>query len=218
MTDRNREPKRLFRREPSHAPAPALLDIRLPADKSAPAESKCPRCQSKLAERFGFGWCQRCGYCRYFQDRAPISDELGDYYCPEAMLAAPSRSGLLPQWLSVLVCGWIVCAVMSYLAVRNVPDDPRAHVAWCLAQASVGATMLVAAHFSAFFTIVPPGRRVRHSSLFLSPQLWWAVWRRLPETRGAVWLVGWGASVLVGAGVMYAVLERVTLAIPGLPF
>jgi DNA-directed RNA polymerase subunit RPC12/RpoP len=212
----DREPKRAaLRPQIPHDPAPAFLDIRLPPDKTATkrSENRCPRCRSKLSERFDFGWCQRCGYCRYFQERSPVAEEVNAGNDPQV-----ARVDVPQRWVGVLLCGWLVCAVSSYLAVQNVKHDAEARYIWCVAQVSVGLAMMAAAHWSAFLTIVPRGLRGRHAALFVSPWLWWAVCRRVPETRAAIWLLAWGASIVTGAGVIYALFEGITPAMLHLPF
>jgi LPXTG-motif cell wall-anchored protein len=198
-----------------HEPQPAMLEIILPPEKPDQLtfnDRYCPQCRSRLAERMQFGWCQRCGYCSYLDKREPLSQTEYNRLTRQSQIALHTlpgqRGSLLPQWLGVMVGGLLVGGLFSYIAGSNLRYDPAGRHWWCMMQAYLGLAMMVVAHVAAFAQLVPSGRRWHHAILFFSPLLWWAAWKRLPDTGSSVWLASWGGGLIVGAAALYAVFER----------
>jgi hypothetical protein len=104
---------------------------------------------------------------------------------------------LVPEWLAVLVCGLFIIAVGSIMAGLNLRVVPQWRLTWCNVEIGVGLVLLFTAQVSAFADIVPRGLRLRKCFMFLSPNLWWAVWQRLPATSLSVWLLGWGIALCI---------------------
>jgi hypothetical protein len=102
---------------------------------------------------------------------------------------------LVPEWLAVLVCGLFIIAVGSIMAGLNLRVVPQWRLTWCNGEIGLGLLLLLTAQVSAFADIVPRGLRLRKCYMFLSPNLWWAVWQRLPATSLSVWLLGWGIAL-----------------------
>jgi hypothetical protein len=185
-----------------------MMEIRLPAEPATTTRPsaeplRCPRCETELSERCDFGWCQRCGYCRYMEKRKIVPADVVRARRDALLHAATHR--LLPTWLSVLVCGMLACVVSTAAAALNVRDDPRSLHAWYAAQAMVAGLLLIMGHVTAFLRLVPADQRRKHASLFISSQLWWAVWRRLPATQSSAWLAGWGLTLALGTAAVYLI-------------
>jgi hypothetical protein len=177
-------------------PASPQRDV---AEKTSPeAVTFCPRCKSPLSERISLGWCQRCGYCRSVEEVRGIMPGRERF-----VLLDFTKGSSLGEWLTVLVCGSLVCVVASFIASWNLAGQPRERAWWFLAQMCVGGFLVAMSHSAAFFKIVPEGKRLRHGILFFSPTLWGAVWKRLPETGWQVWLATWGMTLITCAMLVY---------------
>lgn len=111
---------------------------------------------------------------------------------------------IVPEWLAVLACGLLICAIISFTARVNLRGTPEIRAVWCEAQAGLGGVMVLLSHPAAFLAIVPYGLRRNQWGLLIHPRdLWWAVWQRLPDSSFPVWLAGWGLGLALGALVVW---------------
>jgi hypothetical protein len=107
---------------------------------------------------------------------------------------------VVPEWLAVLACGWVICGIVSFTARVNLAGTPDLRVLWCQAQAALGVVLMVMSHFVAFPSVVPYGVRRSQFGMLVHPRdLWWAVWQRLPDSGWPIWLAGWGFGLVLGA-------------------
>jgi hypothetical protein len=107
---------------------------------------------------------------------------------------------LVPEWLAVLACGLLICALGSLMVGFNLRGAPQMRALWATAQGMFAIGLLLLSYSAAFFLVVPRGLRFKQWTLFILPNsLWWAVWQRLPETSWALWLLSWGAALGLGA-------------------
>lgn len=127
---------------------------------------------------------------------------------PKTLALTITSEDPAPEWLSVLVCGVLICCMGSITAGLNLRDVTQARATWCLGQAALGVLALAVAHVVAFLRVVPPGRRRRHVLKFFSPLLWLAAWQRLPLTRWPVWLSVWGVALAAGTLLIQIVFAR----------
>jgi hypothetical protein len=107
---------------------------------------------------------------------------------------------VVPEWLAVLGCGWVICGIASFTARVNLSGTPDLLLLWCQAQAALGGLLMVMSHFIAYPSVVPYGLRRHQWGLLVHPRdLWWAVWQRLPDSSWPVWFFGWGLGLALGA-------------------
>jgi hypothetical protein len=127
--------------------------------------------------------------------------KLGETYIP----IIPIRGmEVIAEWLAVLMCGLLICAIGSFTVAMNLRTSPEPRLIWCLAQAGVGAVLLVLAQPLAFLLVVPRKLRFKELLKLVSPWLWLMAWRALPQTRLAFWALFWGIGLIGGAALIHA--------------
>lgn len=202
----------------------------LPGSTQADA-NVCARCKAELKTLNTVAWCLRCGYTKKLENvqetpsklqedidvrrylsllhaqserqklELQLSKVKGETYIP----IIPIRGlEVVPEWLAVLVCGLLICAVGSFTVAMNLRTSPEPRLIWCLAQAGVGAVLLVLAQPLAFLLVVPRRLRFRELVKLFSPFLWLMAWRGLPQTRLAFWAFFWGIGLVTGAALIHA--------------
>src|SRR5438128_8797477 len=105
------------------------------APSSKPSEASvertiCPRCQSKLTNPEGLGWCSRCGYCRSLEEEKPVAAPLPTEQ--PATSKKPSALGalefveavkVLPDWLWPLLGGVGGVMAASIVTDQYLPEE-----------------------------------------------------------------------------------------------
>jgi hypothetical protein len=176
-----------------------------PAAPAAP--TVCPRCDGKLTNPEGLGWCPGCGYCRSLEEE-------GKTVVVEAEPAARSPSLLgatelgealrvMPGWVWPLLGGSALAAGLSVAADYQLPEDSFIRAVWSAVQMAVCLVGLFAAQLWAMLQIGADEDKLGARDVILAGRLWRAALRRLPRTRGPVWLGAWCLTGLIcGAAVV----------------
>jgi hypothetical protein len=194
-------------------PPPATLPNRIGQTREAPPEAKqetpevpstCPRCQGKLTDPNGLGWCQACGYCRSLEEdreKVPLS---------KPALAAPRVSlfglveccqmlTMLPRWAWVLGGGTVAVVLVAAAAGQLLPRLGLERSLWGTVAMGVGGVIMVGAQIAALVAIAPHDERLSGKDLLFPARLWALTLKRLPATRWQVWFWVWGLTLIIGA-------------------
>jgi len=199
--------------DPPCEPAPpkkasaATKDVVGPAPaKVEPSVTTCPRCQGKLVDAAGLGWCQSCGYCHSLeQDRA------------KAPVAAPIAAGKrkkpssteflvllvnVPSWFWTMLGGVVIVIGVTVLTAKPFRPTPFAQCLWCTLQIGLGALVMFLASFWALLSVASEDETMSAKDMFLPGRLWSLTCKRLPRTRWQVWLAVWGVTAILSAAVL----------------
>jgi hypothetical protein len=179
---------------------PADADFN-PAPPNEPPAEKCPKCEKKLIDPQGLGWCRSCGYCKSLEDdkaRAPLETHTAP--------RKPSALGLvefgqyiagLPSWVRVL-CGGAAAVVMLNIPLTLVlPADGLERAVVATAEISMGVLMVFAAQTWALCLLASGDDKLGFKDAILPGHLWAVTFRELPKTRAQVWMVGWGITCVL---------------------
>jgi hypothetical protein len=190
----------------------------------------CARCGAELQHLATLAWCLQCGYTKELDSshettKEEIQEDLdvrrylsllhsqSERYKLAVQLSNLKRGegylhlrGLewIPEWLAVLVCGLLICAVGSFVVAMNLRTSPEERLMWCLYQAGVGAFFMALAQPLAWVLVVPKRLRFREFKMLFSPWMWLMAWRGLPQTRYAIWAGVWGMGLVAGAAFIHA--------------
>jgi hypothetical protein len=172
-----------------------------PADLAA-----CPRCDGKLTDPGGLGWCPGCGYCRSLAEgSAPTASvEPRPKQAPSTLGA--SELGLamrhVPGWAWVLLGGVLVVGGTSAAADSLLEEDGLVRALWSALQMLLCLIGLVAAQLWAVLLIGAREEGLGARDIILPGRQWRAALRRLPATRKPVWLGAWSLTGLVCAAIV----------------
>jgi hypothetical protein len=198
-----------------------------PAD-AAPAPESCPRCQEKLIDPMGLGWCKACGYCKSLEE-----DKAKFQAPPKPTSKAPSSLGLveaiqvmamLPTWVWVMVGGMAAVAAINLPPARAFAPNGLGRALWSSIEIGLGILLILAAQIWALFIVGHHDEKLSFKDAIISGRLWGLTLRNLPETRGMVWLATWGIACILsavfimgGLGYWGQYLPRSTPAMPAAP-
>jgi hypothetical protein len=173
------------------------------APKSGPGVVRCPRCQNKLIDPNGLGWCQRCGYCHSLeQDRAKVPVKVASTARPKAdpnILDFVLLLVKVPVWFWMMLLVAAALVAMTWLAVQRVQPTPFPRCIWCTVQIAAGMLLVFAGEFWALLRIAHTDEIMTAKDLFLPARLWGLTIARLPGTRFQIWLAAWGIALIAGA-------------------
>ena len=179
----------------------------LPASEAAGTES-CPKCKKALVDPAGLGWCSGCGYCKSLAEE-PIAAAASSVRDEEQPLAppptpaaqsAPAMSKYGPIWLYVLVVVVAQAMGLSMLANRDLPPGATLERAmWCAGQIVVGILLLFLAQGWLLLQIAPEVATLSFKDAILPFKLWPLAVKRLPRNQLAVWIAGFGLTLVLGA-------------------
>jgi hypothetical protein len=190
------------------APEQAIAEApEVPAAEEASSEvpATCPRCQGKLTDPKGLGWCQTCGYCR------SLEEDRGAVVLPaKAAPAARSMSlfglvetgqmlAMLPGWVWVMISGAGVVVGLSFGVNHLMLQNGLSREVWGTVLVGVGALTVFLAHVAALVAIAPHDDRLSGKDLFFPARLWTMTLKRLPATRWHLCIWIWGLSLLLSA-------------------
>jgi hypothetical protein len=188
----------------SHTSTPPLGDPDFnPAPAEAEAES-CPKCQAKLIDPSGLGWCRACGYCKSLEeDKNKVPAETTQPAAPQ-----PSALGFrefaqmlakLPHWVRALLAGAAVIVAINLIPACLLAADtlPRAVVA--TTEIVIGLLVIFVAQTWALCVLAPDDDKLHFKDAIIPGRLWGVALRKLPGTRGQVWLAGWGLTCILSA-------------------
>jgi hypothetical protein len=179
----------------------------VPAAESSIPEvpAACPRCQGKLTDPKGLGWCQNCGYCR------SLEEDRGAVVLPtRATQGAPGVSvfglvecgqmlAMLPGWVWVMVSGAGVVVGLSFGVNQFMLQYGLSREVWGTVLVGVGGLTLFLAHVAALVVIAPHDDRLSGKDLFFPARLWTLTLKRLPATRWQLCIWVWGLTLVLCA-------------------
>src|SRR5262249_49528423 len=148
----------------------------------------CPRCDCKLIDPDGLGWCRNCGFCRSLEE-----DKNKAAVAPVALARRPSLLGLvdlveilsyLPSWFWVLLGGMASVALLSLPPAFLLPPEGLERALWSTLQIAAGVIAILAAQGWALLAIAAEDERLSGKDLILSFRLWSLTLARLPRTHG----------------------------------
>jgi hypothetical protein len=174
----------------------------------------CPRCGGKLANPGGLGWCSQCGYCRSLEEEPAAAvlpaPEAEATKKPSALGAAEFAETvkLLPRWSWPLIGGTLAIVFVCLLGNGLLPEACLARAIWGTAQLLLSFVVLVGAQLWIILLVGASQDGLGPKDLFLPGRVWRTALRRLPETRGPVWLGAWsltaiGCSLALIGGLTY---------------
>jgi hypothetical protein len=183
-------------------PASAIVSddegaVRIKRKKSAVRPKHCPRCDTKLTDPDGLGWCSQCGYCHSIEEE---SKTLPDPTPKPVTSAKPSPLGVmefgqlmskLPSWVWVMIAGLLTVIGLSVAADELLPEVCLARALWSVLQMVLGFCGLVGAQLWAVLRYGSEDDKLGAKDIILPGAVWRVVIRRLPGSRVALWGGTW---------------------------
>lgn len=182
-------------------PNPPSADV----DTLQPVEANptlCPRCGGKLTNPDGLGWCSQCGYCRSLEGDTTTAvlppPDAETSKKPSALGAAEFAETmmLLPRWSWPLIGGVLTIVFACLIGNGLLPEACLARAAWGTGQLLLSFVVLVGAQLWIILLVGASQDGLGPKDLFLPGRVWRTALRRLPETRGPVWLGGWSLTAM----------------------
>jgi len=175
-----------------------------PAAAAGAEASLCPKCQGKLIDPSGLGWCKSCGYCKSLEeekDRVPLAETPATPRTPSVlgMVEFGQMLAKLPNWALVLISGIGVVVVANLPPAKALAENSLTRAVFATAEMGVGLLMIVAAQIWALFVLAPGDDKLGFKDAILPGRLWGMTLKRLPAMRGQVWLASWGISCILAA-------------------
>lgn len=189
-----------------------------PAAPTAPPEPQpqhepggpgdCPRCQHKLIDPEGLGWCKSCGYCRSLEEERARGPVPAVGKPKPSGPPRPSKLGLsefvdllrkTPSWAWGLLAGMAAVVLLTLTPALALPEDSLPRALWCTLQIVIGAVMLFGGQVAALAMVAGDDERLTFKDALLPLRLWVTAVRRLPETRRPLWVSAWGLTAILSA-------------------
>ncbi len=173
---------------------PSSGDVALP-------ESLCPRCQKRLVDPHGLGWCQACGYCR----------TLGDDHCPQptqniagapsyaAAALPPAAAGAFPRWVVWLVLGVMVVVAGSWALGHYLQLQPLHRALWTTLQIVGGVLLMFIGQCYGLIRIAPEDPALHAGDAVVPFRLYGLVFKRLPRMCAVLYFGSWGLALTLSA-------------------
>jgi hypothetical protein len=184
-------------------PAPQAAEV---AARAEPAPTTCPRCQGKLVDTAGLGWCPGCGYCHSLeQDRAKVPVPAPVLKRKKKKPGAAEFAALiihLPFWVWVMAAGVLTIGIVTGLMSHSARLAPFPRCIWCSLQIAGGLIVLLLASFLALLQVASEDETMTAKDVFLPIRLWSLTCKRLPRTSMAVCLAVWGITAIASAAVL----------------
>lgn len=195
----------------SQAPSPA------PETELAPNE-QCPRCQKKLTDPNGMGWCSSCGYCRSLEEhQAPVSSEEQKRKAPSlgGLVEASVAIGGLPIWVWNTLLGILFIVGLSVFASRRLPPDSFQRALWTTQQIAFGFFVMIAGQVWALFQIASEDPMVTFKDAIFPFRLYGLIFKRMPKLSVSVYLGAWGMTLIACALIVIGGLGHWLTYLPG---
>jgi hypothetical protein len=170
-------------------------------EAAAPANDLCPRCQKKIVDPGGLGWCPACGYC------SSLDDERAKQLLARSTAAAPRprasmqfMAGQIPLWFWVLIGGTAVVAVVS-LAVDSwlEPGNTFNRALWTSVQVVLGLVIIFVVQLFALVLVATDDEKLGFKDVLVPTRLWPAVCKRLPAMAPYLWAATWALTMSISA-------------------
>ena len=170
----------------------------------------CPRCQQPLIDPLGLGWCKACGYCRSLGEGPPKPAAAAVAPGPRkpTVLEAAGTIRYLPPWLWVTALNVALVIGGVYLANRYFHPKPLPRALWATIQLGLGIALIFVGQFIALFRLAPedPGLSFMHA--VMPGGMYGPMFKQLPRTSIAVYLVCWGKALIVTSKVFIGGFEH----------
>jgi hypothetical protein len=202
---------------PDFAQAPVRAKEPPPLPPGTPEEAGkkrgvevCPRCQARLVDPQGMGWCQACGFCR------SVEEGQGQVPGRRAATAKPSLLGAnefgfllthIPGWVYVLVVGCGAVFVASLMPATQLPEGSYERAVWATVQIVVGLVMIFGGQLIVLFALAPLDEKLSFKDAVLPFRIWALAFQRGGRFRVPFWLGSWGLSAVVAAFFVIGGLE-----------
>lgn len=192
----------------------AVAKSTIPTPLSAEVATPCPRCQGRLIDPGGLGWCEKCGYCKSLTENVP--SQAAEPAAPASPKAGEVWAALLlPSWAWLLLLGTLLFAGTSYFVGRNLAKYTFERALWSTLQIAAGLFVVLAAQFWAVVALAHKDETIGFKDVFLPARLWALVVRNLPTTRWHLWLGVWGLTLILGACIFVGGLSHWMTYLPG---
>jgi hypothetical protein len=190
-----------------------------PASVQPPnAASLCPRCQNKLVDAAGLGWCSKCGYCQ------SLEDDKDKVRKPQPQKTTNLTGGTgdafrlivqLPSWVWLLVMGVGIIGGLSFCIGQQFAPDSFQRAVWCTSQIGAGLLLMLAAQFWALTYLAPHDENVGVKDVFLPFRLWTVMFRHMPAMRWPVSVVAWSLAIILCGAIFIGGLSHWMNYLPG---
>jgi hypothetical protein len=189
-------------------PASAIVDddegaIRIKRKKPPTRPTRCPRCDTKLTNPEGLGWCSECGYCHSLEEEGktlPDPDEKPETAAKPSPLGVMEFGQLmqkLPSWVWIMIAGLVTVIGLSIAANMLLPDVCLARALWSALQMVLGFCGLVGVQLWAVLRYGSEDDKLGAKDIVLPGGVWRVVIRRLPASRGALWVGTWCLTAII---------------------
>ncbi|HYV40138.1 MAG TPA: hypothetical protein VE988_30920 [Gemmataceae bacterium] len=174
-----------------------------PGPDSESEAGLCPKCQAKLIDPAGLGWCKACGFCKSLEeDKARIPLETKPVVRPPSPLGIVEFGQVIakfPSWVWVMLGGIATIVAVNIPQGMMLPPDTFARALTATMELLIGLVMVFAAQVWALCLLGPEDGRLNFKDAVIPGKLWGMTLRKLPETRGQVWLAAWGLAAMLSA-------------------
>jgi hypothetical protein len=164
------------------------------------AAASCPRCEAKLIDPQGLGWCKECGYCKTMEEdkkRVPEQAAAAQQTSPLGVVEFGQLVGKMPGWAWVMAGGVFAVAALNALAGSLLADEGLPRALWSTMQVAVGFVMIFSAQFWSLVLFAPTDGTLHFKDAIVPGRLWAMTMQKLPRTRGQVWLASWGLACIL---------------------
>ncbi len=187
--------------------APPAPPEKAPEEVAPSDPSICPRCQGKLTNPAGLGWCAGCGYCRSLEEEGPavLPPEPAPSRKPSALGATEFGEAMrrMPAWAWPLLGGTAAIAFLAIAGDCLLDDDCLERALWSAIQIMVSVIGLIAAQLWAMLRIGASEEGLGAKDVIIPGRLWRAAFRHLPATRWPVSLGAWCLTAMIcGAAII----------------
>lgn len=193
-----------FAQVPSRRPEKAAAPVVAPTPQVAEqlGVALCPRCQGKLIDPQGMGWCRACGYCK------SIEDDKGLAAVQKPAARQPSALGVvdffflltkIPDWVYLMILGSGGVFAASLMPGRLLAVGLLERAVWSTTQIGVGLALIFVAQLMLLFALAPLDEKLSFKDAVLPFRLWGLAFQRGGRFKVPFWLATWGVSAIVAA-------------------
>ena len=197
----------------SVAPEPELQPEPVEAPTTGARQTVCPKCQSKLADPEGLGWCMKCGYCRATDD---AQSSLAARAAPNLAPPGPSFMGVqelyqhflrIPTCLYLGLLGIATVVFVAYCGEMQTVDGSRGRALWTTTQVALGLCAMLGAQVWAAILVAPIDDKIGIRDAIIPFRLWAMAFKRLPQTGLPMCIASWGLTAVLSALIVIGGLD-----------
>jgi hypothetical protein len=171
----------------------------------------CPRCQGKMIDPQGMGWCRGCGYCKSLEeDRARVPAAGQRAQRQPSLLGVNDFFFLLtkiPDWAYVMLAGSVAVFLGSLMPAAQLATGSFERAVWATIQIGGGLALLFVAQLILVFRLAPMDEKITFKDAVLPFRVWGLAFPRGGQMRVSFWLGAWGLSAIVAAIVVIGGLQ-----------